>query len=150
MFGSVLPVFFGCSFPAFSGIKLFECEICKSRFSSNVAMKEHMARHTDTRSYQCPVCNRLFRQNSCLRRHMVTHSSETPFDCPICHRKFSQQIYLRSHMRMHTGGWSYHYRKTSSISHTKSQNLNVSCILLKLSSLNPLKPGPCIKLRIKM
>ena len=40
------------------------------------------------------------------------------------------------------------YRKTSSISRTKSQNLNVSCILLQLSSLNPLKP--CVKLRMKM
>ena len=40
------------------------------------------------------------------------------------------------------------YRKTSSISSTKSQNLNVSCILLPLSSLNPLKPG--VKLRMKM
>ena len=32
-------------------------------------------------------------------------------------------------------------RKTSSISRTKSQSLNVSCILLQVSSLNPLKPG---------
>ena len=28
------------------------------------------------------------------------------------------------------------YRKTSSISRTKFQNLNVSCILMQLSSLN--------------
>ena len=41
-----------------------------------------------------------------------------------------------------------HYRKTSSISRTKSQNLNASCIVLRLSSLNPLKPG--VKLRTKM
>ena len=34
-----------------------------------------------------------------------------------------------------------YYRKTSSISRTKSQSLNDSCILLQLSSLNPLKPG---------
>ena len=40
------------------------------------------------------------------------------------------------------------YRKTSSISRAKSQNLNVSCILLQLSLLNPLKPG--VKLRMKM
>ena len=40
------------------------------------------------------------------------------------------------------------YRKTSGISRTKSQNLIVSCILLQLSSLNPLKPG--VKLRMKM
>ena len=42
----------------------------------------------------------------------------------------------------------YDYRKTSGISRTKSQNFNVSCILLQLSSLNPLKPG--VKLRMKM
>ena len=44
--------------------------------------------------------------------------------------------------------WYEHYHKTSSISRTKSQNLNVSCILLQLSSLNLLKPG--VKLRMKM
>ena len=40
------------------------------------------------------------------------------------------------------------YRKTPSISSTKFQSLNVSCVLLQLSSLNPLKPG--VKLRMKM
>ena len=43
---------------------------------------------------------------------------------------------------------NFYYRKTSSISRTKFQNLNVSCILLQLSSLNSLKPG--VKLRMKM
>ena len=41
-----------------------------------------------------------------------------------------------------------YYRKTSRISRTKFQNLNVYCILLQWSSLNPLKPG--VKLRMKM
>ena len=41
-----------------------------------------------------------------------------------------------------------YYRKTSCISRTKLQNLNVSCILMQLPSLNPLKPG--VKLRMKM
>ena len=40
------------------------------------------------------------------------------------------------------------YRKTSSISRTKSQSLNVSCILAQLSSFNPLKPA--VELRMKM
>ena len=42
----------------------------------------------------------------------------------------------------------WHCRKTYSISRTKSQSLNVSCILAQLSSLNPLKPG--VKLKMKM
>ena len=40
------------------------------------------------------------------------------------------------------------YHKTSSINRTKSQSLNVSCILVQLSSRNPLKPD--VKLRMKM
>ena len=49
----------------------------------------------------------------------------------------------------HSSPYFYaYYRKTSFISRTKSQSLNVSCILLQLSSLNPLKPG--VKLRMKM
>ena len=44
--------------------------------------------------------------------------------------------------------WVMSYRKTSSMSRTKYQSLNVSCILLQLSSLSPLKP--CVKLRMKM
>ena len=40
------------------------------------------------------------------------------------------------------------YRKNSSISRTKFQSLNVSCILLQLSSLNRMKPG--VELRMKM
>ena len=52
----------------------------------------------------------------------------------------------------HKGSFSIfsenNYRKTSSTSRTKSQSLNVSCILVQLFSLNPLKPG--VKLRMKM
>ena len=40
------------------------------------------------------------------------------------------------------------YRKVSNIRRTKFQNLNVSCILMQLSSLNSLKPG--VKLIMKM
>ena len=58
------------------------------------------------------------------------------------------------HNSQHCCGTGYNkqfircYRKTSSISRTKSQSLNVSCSLLQVSSLNPLKPG--VKLIMKM
>ena len=41
-----------------------------------------------------------------------------------------------------------YYRKTSSISRIKSQNLNVSRLLLQWTLPNPSKPG--VKLRMKM
>ena len=40
------------------------------------------------------------------------------------------------------------YRKTSSLSRTKSQNFNVSHLVLQLTLPNPLKPN--VKLRMKM
>ena len=40
------------------------------------------------------------------------------------------------------------YRQTSNISRTKSQNVNVSCVVLQLSLPSPLKPGA--KSRMKM
>ena len=55
-------------------------------------------------------------------------------------------LHLFCHCCRQVGTCIYH--KTSSTSRTKSQSLNVSCILVQLSSLNPLKPG--VKLRMKM
>ena len=40
------------------------------------------------------------------------------------------------------------YSQTANISHIKSQNLNVSSLILQLCLPNPLKPG--VKLRMKM
>ena len=43
---------------------------------------------------------------------------------------------------------AWYYRQTSSISHTKSKNSNVSHLILQLSLPNPLKPG--VESRMKM
>ena len=42
------------------------------------------------------------------------------------------------------------YHKTFSISRTKSQNLNVSCLLLQCSLLNPLKPGVKLPTKVRI
>ena len=46
------------------------------------------------------------------------------------------------------GQWNYMYCQTSNIRHTKSPNLNVSCLILQMSLPNPLKAG--VKSRMKM
>ena len=40
------------------------------------------------------------------------------------------------------------YHRNSNISHTKSQNLNVSCLILQLSSPNTLKPSVTLRMTI--
>ena len=59
-----------------------------------------------------------------------------------CYRKLSQ--FLVSSQAI----IKENYRKTSSMSRTKCQNLNVSNLVLQFSLLNPLKPG--VKSRMKM
>ena len=63
-----------------------------------------------------------------------------------CHENVFRNI--TSQDSCHPGLLISIYRKTFSISRTKSQSFNISCIFLQLSSLNPLKPG--VKLRMKM
>ena len=54
---------------------------------------------------------------------------------------------LRQDISTHDNDYE-EWGKTSSISRAKSQNLNVSCLLLQWSLPNPLKPG--VNLRMKM
>ena len=49
---------------------------------------------------------------------------------------------------IHVTNQKYIYRKTTSERHNKSQNLNVSHLVLQLSLPNPLKPD--VKSRMKM
>ena len=65
--------------------------------------------------------------------------------------KFHWNLFLSSLLTLSLHWFRYGhptYRKTSSISRTKSPSLNVSCILVQLSLQNPLKP--VVKLRMKM
>ena len=69
--------------------------------------------------------------------------------CPFCNSDSTKPSLNWEHGWLITFHWFMGmHRKTSSISRTKSQSLNESCILAQLSLLNPLNPG--VKLRMKM
>ena len=92
------------------------------------------------------------------KRPVTRNTSMLPFDDVIMYyfpdtRKISQiredcPGWYYQQWDTWTPGARYTYRKTFSISRTKFQSLNVSCVLLQLSSLNPLKPG--VKLLTQM
>ena len=96
--------------------------------------------------------------NICLHFFIISQHWDCPYSWNLSTWKGSTCLYgvvsswLLNYLVMHgaipSTAMILTYRKTSCISHTKLQNLNVSCILMQLSSLNPLKPG--VKLRMKM
>ena len=94
---------------------------------------------------------------------VLWHSVESNFmasaQAVILRNEF-EKLHFQNYYHLSQGQWvkcncvytllsiKWQYCKTSCIGRTKFQNLNVSCILMQLSSLNPLKPG--VKLRMKM
>jgi len=78
-------------------------EGCKRSFCSQVALENHMTRHT--RKYTCDTCNKTFSEHAKLKRHLLVHSGERPFKCPFdgCGKRFSLAFNLTTHMRIHTG-----------------------------------------------
>ena len=62
----------------------------------------------------------------------------------LCYNSLRPEIECSTFCRQHF----QIYRKVSNIRRTKSPNLNVSCFVLQLSLLNPMKPG--VKSRTKM
>ena len=74
-------------------------------------------------------------QPFCLGRNVLNFLPISPMVCPFTSRRFSFPSVMI-------------YRETSNISRTKSQNLNVSHLVLHLSLSNPLKPG--VKSRMNM
>ena len=61
-----------------------------------------------------------------------------------------QYLFLHNHIQQEIDQWNqrrfgykmkFNYRQTPNISLTKSENLNVSCLVLQLSFPNQLKPG---------
>ena len=71
---------------------------------------------------------------------------------PISTARFSHTMPSVPHKHAHacddSDETTPNYHQTSNISHIKSKNLNVSCLVLQLSLLNPLKPG--VKSSMKM
>ena len=49
----------------------FHCEVCKSIFSSNLSLEQHISRSHEKQS--CNVCNTVLANEKCLLQHMQAH-----------------------------------------------------------------------------
>lgn len=51
--------------------KMYECDICKSRFAKDKTYKEHLLKHSAVKCpYACEYCSKAFVQKSHLLRHI--------------------------------------------------------------------------------
>ncbi|XP_059056476.1 zinc finger protein 317-like [Achroia grisella] len=84
----------------------FECEVCKSIFSSRRALTMHTNKF-HTQKTQCEICKKCFSCVSTLKKHMICHTGERNFVCILCQKAYRHQKSLRQHMRTHIQGNDY-------------------------------------------
>ena len=91
---------------AHHGIKLFQCDICKSRY----AYRSSFLRHTVTcngkkpprtqQEYKCDTCQQVFMRKDTLQDHIQgKHEQTMKYRCQDCNASFNWRSSLVNHMR---------------------------------------------------
>ena len=73
------------------------CDICGKSFKVRSNLKEHMATHSDTRSFLCGICGKSLKNRQCLNRHLFTHGVK--HTCSVCSKNFASLPSLGIHKR---------------------------------------------------
>ena len=77
------------------GEKPHICEQCKKTFRKKNNLMNHMAIHTNERSFKYPQCQRSFKLSYKLKRHLESHLKNI---CKMCSKKFRQASSLKKYI----------------------------------------------------
>lgn len=73
------------------------CDICGKRFAGRSNLTEHIATHSENRTFLCGVCGRALKNKQSLNRHLFTHGIKQ--SCDICGKNFASISSLNIHRR---------------------------------------------------
>uniref|UniRef100_A0A1B6KWC2 Protein krueppel n=1 Tax=Graphocephala atropunctata TaxID=36148 RepID=A0A1B6KWC2_9HEMI len=86
--------------------KPFQCEFCKSWFSTHAQLYIHERSHTGETPFRCRNCDQDFCSKLKLEAHETEHTDERPHTCEICHKSFKTRKYLTTHTLIHNDATS--------------------------------------------
>uniref|UniRef100_A0AAG5DGX3 C2H2-type domain-containing protein n=1 Tax=Anopheles atroparvus TaxID=41427 RepID=A0AAG5DGX3_ANOAO len=81
--------------------RTYKCTLCSSEFNSPHGLKQHQARHSDTK-HECLECGKQFVRMSYLRiHHQRVHEPRIRHTCLICDKQFLDLAHVAKHMEVH-------------------------------------------------
>lgn len=78
-----------------------KCTECSLRFFYPNDLKKHMLKHSGVKSFQCEVCKKSYGKRWTLTEHMKIHNNVKNFICSTCSRAFTQKCTLKGHLKIH-------------------------------------------------
>lgn len=98
-------------FALHTGIRPYECSICKEAMYTSAALKRHIkSKHPNApkqiEKTLCSICGKQINTKN-IELHMRVHTGERPYRCDLCPSAFAQKTNLDNHMRRHTGQKPY-------------------------------------------
>ncbi|XP_028042886.1 oocyte zinc finger protein XlCOF6-like [Bombyx mandarina] len=85
------------------GTKRHVCRICQRAFSLQLALLEHLSKHSSFKQFECDHCGKRFWSKNRLRPHLKCHEEVKQFVCKTCGKGFRFNNLLVAHERQHTG-----------------------------------------------
>lgn len=79
---------------------ILNCDICNTKFNSEIKFKKHKKNHEYEKPYQCDQCSESFNVLENLTLHISVHNMEQ-FRCPQCGKIFNRLASLQGHIKTH-------------------------------------------------
>ncbi|KAL9700481.1 hypothetical protein quinque_003922 [Culex quinquefasciatus] len=77
---------------------LFKCDTCGMEFRRKVALKYHLATHSDVYNFPCQQCDKKFKIYPLLHNHVNRAHREASFKCEHCLRMFHTKSLWLDHI----------------------------------------------------
>ena len=82
--------------------KQFQCEVCKTEFTTSAALRQHMETFHNGELMKCDLCGFETRQKSAFDRHWSVHEKLAIKTCEVCEFSTTDKYFYERHMQKHS------------------------------------------------